>query len=147
MGRCDRSRVKFGADDSGVLRLRCAPPLTVLPTSLLGLPNLNFLRLPGPPPTASQHHSLVSQPAKYICEVVCECKPPASVSYNSFPFFTLRVGEFYDILQEAGHTNIHPGLPLSVDDEGEDCLLLCRDGSGLVGWALASFSMPSSPRS
>jgi len=99
------------------------------------------------PLTASQHHSLVSQPAKYICEVVCECKPPASVSYNSFPFFPLRMGESYDILQEAGHPNIHPGLPLFVDDEDEDCLLLCRDENGLIGWALASFLMPSSPGS
>jgi len=112
------------------------------PNKSAASPESQLLAAPQPP-TASQRHSLVSQPAKYICEVVCECKPPISVSYNSFPFFTLRMGEFYDILQEAGHPNIHPELPLHLDDE-EDCLLLCRNGNGLVGWALASFLVPLS---
>ena len=104
----------------------------------------NSVASPNPQPfTVSERHSLVSKPTKYVCEVVCECKPPAPVSYNSFPFFTLRMGELYDILQEAGHPNIHPGLPLHLDDE-EDCLLLCRNGNGLVGWALASFLVPLS---
>ena len=94
--------------------------------------------------TISERRSFVSQPAKYICKVVHECAPPASVFYSSFPLFTLRMGDLYDVLQEAGHPNIHPGLPLSVDDD-DDCLLLCRDRSGLVGWALASFLMPLSP--
>ena len=99
---------------------------------------------PDPQPlTASQRDSWVSKPAKYICQVIHECKPPASVSYYSFPFFTLKEGEFYEVLQEAGHPSIHPKLPLYVDD-GEDCLLLCRDGNGLVGWALASFLEPLS---
>ena len=60
-----------------------------------------------------------------------------------------------EVLQEAGHPSIHPKLPLWVDD-GEDCLLLCRDGGaggqngegkeagGNVGWALASFLEPLS---
>ena len=93
------------------------------------------------PPTASQCNPWMSQPAKYICKVVHECRPPALVSYNSLPFFTLRIGEVYGILQEAGHPSIHPGLPLYIDDDGEDCLLLCRDENDLVGWALASFLM------
>ena len=94
--------------------------------------------------TVSQYSSLVSHPTKYICQVVHECRPPTSVSYYcSFPFLTLQIGELYHILQEAGHPNVHPGLPLHVDN-GEDCLLLCRDGGGLVGWALASFLVPLS---
>ena len=61
-----------------------------------------------------------------------------------------------EVLQEAGHPSIHPKLPLWVDD-GEDCLLLCRErkegvegeageetGGGDVGWALASFLEPLS---
>jgi len=71
----------------------------------------------------------------------------------------LKEGELLEVLQEAGHPSIHPKLPLWVDD-GEDCLLLCRetleglegmlgeDGEGLVGgnvgWALASFLEPIS---
>ena len=94
-----------------------------------------------PPLSASQRDSWVSKPAKYICQVVHPCKPPASVSYYSFPFFVLQEGEFYEVLQEAGHPSIHPKLPLYVDD-GEDCLLLCRDKDGIVGWALASFLQP-----
>lgn len=99
---------------------------------------------PDPQPlTPSQRDSWVSKPAKYVCQVIHPCKPPASVSYYSFPFFTLAEGDFYEILQEAGHPSIHPKLPLYVDD-GEDCLLLCRDGRGCVGWALASFLEPVS---
>jgi hypothetical protein len=96
-----------------------------------------------PPLTASQRDSWVSKPAKYICQVVHPCKPPATVSYYSFPFFTLLKGEFYEVLQEAGHPSIHPKLPLYVDD-GEDCLLLCRNREGFIGWALASFLEPVS---
>jgi len=69
----------------------------------------------------------------------------------------LREGDLLEVLQEAGHPSIHPKLPLWVDD-GEDCLLLCRervegvegtgeDGEGVggnVGWALASFLEPLS---
>jgi hypothetical protein len=78
-----------------------------------------------------------------MCQVVHSCHPPAAVSYFSFPFFTLTEGEIYEVLQEAGHPSIHPKLPLYVDD-GEDCLLLCRDDEGNVGWALASFLAPVS---
>ncbi|EAU91189.2 hypothetical protein CC1G_06824 [Coprinopsis cinerea okayama7 len=85
--------------------------------------------------------SWVGKPAKYICRVIHPCKPPASVYYFSFPFFTLYDGDLYEVLQEAGHPSIHPKLPLYVDD-GEDCLLLCRNGNGTVGWALASFLEP-----
>ncbi|KAJ3534408.1 hypothetical protein NMY22_g6942 [Coprinellus aureogranulatus] len=81
------------------------------------------------------------KPAKYVCQVIHPCNPPAEVSYFSFPFFDLQVGVFYEVLQEAGHPSIHPKLPLYVD-EGEDCLLLCRDMQGKVGWALASFLEP-----
>ncbi|RDB24970.1 Dynamin-binding protein [Hypsizygus marmoreus] len=85
--------------------------------------------------------SWVTKRAKYVCQVVHACKPPAAVSYFSFPFFTLVEGELYEVLQETGHPSMHPKLPLYVDD-GEDCLLLCRDGLGDVGWALASFLAP-----
>ncbi|KAH9485619.1 Rho guanine nucleotide exchange factor gef1 [Psilocybe cubensis] len=93
------------------------------------------------PLTSAQRDSWASKPAKYFCQVIHPCKPPPSISYYSFPFFTLREGELYEVLQEAGHPSIHPKLPLYVDD-GEDCLLLCRDGRGVVGWALASFLEP-----
>ena len=79
--------------------------------------------------------------AKYSCQVVHPCQPPAAVSYYSFPFFTLDVGDVYEVLQEAGHPSVHEKLPLHVDD-GEDCLLLCRDREENVGWALASFLIP-----
>ncbi|KAJ3992198.1 hypothetical protein F5050DRAFT_1580002 [Lentinula boryana] len=82
-----------------------------------------------------------SAKAKYACQVVHPCRPPAVVSYFGFPFFTLVEGDLYQILQEAGHPSIHPKLPLYVDD-GEDCLLLCRNQAGTVGWALASFLEP-----
>ncbi|KAG6853668.1 hypothetical protein C0991_002466 [Blastosporella zonata] len=102
-----------------------------------------------PPPTHHQQRSQsnakrdswVTKPAKYVCRVVHECRPPVPVSYFSFPFFTLLEGDLYEVLHEAGHPSIHSKLPLHVDD-GEDCLLLCRDGLGDVGWALASFLAP-----
>jgi hypothetical protein len=101
---------------------------------------------PLPPPSYTRNNnrdSWVTRQAKYMCQVVHSCHPPAAVSYFSFPFFTLTEGEIYQVLQEAGHPSIHPKLPLYVDD-GEDCLLLCRDEEGNVGWALASFLAPVS---
>ena len=83
----------------------------------------------------------MNKDAKYACRVIHACRPPASVAYFSFPFFTLVEDEVYEVLQEAGHPSIHPKLPLYVDD-GEDCLLLCRDADENVGWALASFLEP-----
>ncbi|KAG5642208.1 hypothetical protein DXG03_003399 [Asterophora parasitica] len=109
---------------------------------------------PASPPTQSQHYhqeqqqhprshrdSWATRRAKYTCKVMHPCKPPASISYFSFPFFTLVVDDLLEVLQETGHPSQHPKLPLYVDD-GEDCLLLCRDGTGDVGWALASFLEP-----
>jgi len=111
--------------------------------------------------TPSPRDSWALKPAKYTCVVTHPCKPPSTgsgtnsvpLSYFSFPFFTLKEGELYDVLQEAGHPSLHPNLPLIVD-EGEDCLLLCRrcivrGGIGSegvegdnIGWALASFLEP-----
>ncbi|KAG6828275.1 hypothetical protein H0H92_008546 [Tricholoma furcatifolium] len=91
--------------------------------------------------TQSNRDSWFTKPAKYMCLVVHECRPPVPVSYFSFPFFTLLEGDMYEVLHEAGHPSLHSKLPLHVDD-GEDCLLLCRDGVGDVGWALASFLAP-----
>ncbi|KAJ7578277.1 hypothetical protein C8J56DRAFT_797853 [Mycena floridula] len=97
---------------------------------------------PNPPPSAFLQHlirgDVWSQTGKYACVVIHPCRPPAPVSYYDFPFFELAVGETYTVLQEVGHPALHPKLPLHVDD-GEDCLLLCRNFQGDVGWALASF--------
>ncbi|KAF6759990.1 hypothetical protein DFP72DRAFT_988272 [Ephemerocybe angulata] len=94
-----------------------------------------------PDPRHFYRDSWLTKPAKYMCQVIHPCQPPSAVTYFSFPFFTLADGDLYEILQEAGHPSIHPKLPLYVDD-GEDCLLLCRDVRGTVGWALASFMEP-----
>ncbi|ESK85548.1 rho guanyl nucleotide exchange [Moniliophthora roreri MCA 2997] len=115
--------------------------------------------LPQPTPTPSMVHahsfsddisnrqrrdSWSQAPGKYTCQVLHPCRPPAPVSYQGFPFFTLVEGDFYAVLYEAGHPSLHKKLPLYVDD-GEDCLLLCRNKSGTVGWALASFLEPLGP--
>ncbi|KIJ95101.1 hypothetical protein K443DRAFT_683282 [Laccaria amethystina LaAM-08-1] len=112
--------------------------------SMTSFLNMNPDPLPDPRPlSAAQRDSWVNKRAKYVCQVIHPCKPPAAVSYFSFPFFTLVEGDLYEVLQEAGHPSIHPKLPLYVDD-GEDCLLLCRDERANVGWALASFLEPLS---
>ncbi|KAI0785725.1 hypothetical protein C8Q75DRAFT_722268 [Abortiporus biennis] len=113
------------------------------------LPSLHGLRItPSPSPrqasfnignTRGQYSRL---PAMYSCKVIHVCTPPLGVSYHDLPFFTLMVGDVYDVLQESGHPATHPELPLYVDD-GEDCLLLVRDEMGDVGWALASFLIPT----
>ncbi|KAF9450120.1 hypothetical protein P691DRAFT_701943 [Macrolepiota fuliginosa MF-IS2] len=94
--------------------------------------------------TLSYSGDWTRKPSKYTCQVVHPCKVPTigskPLSYVSFPFFTLKKGEYYDVLQEAGHPSLHPDLPLIV--EGEDCLLLCRDQEGSIGWTLASFLEP-----
>lgn len=91
--------------------------------------------------TARKRPSGGQIPALYECRVIHPCEPPAGVAYRQIPFFTLRVDDVYDILQEAGHPSTHHELPLYVDD-GEDCLLLARNEAGDVGWVLASFLLP-----
>jgi len=85
--------------------------------------------------------SLQMARAMYSCRVVHPCNPPDGVSYRNLPFFTLEVNNVFDILKEYGHPSLHEDLPLYVDD-GEDCLLLVRDGFGDIGWSLASFLIP-----
>ncbi|TCD69582.1 hypothetical protein EIP91_007004 [Steccherinum ochraceum] len=115
------------------------------------LPNNATQPLPSPtpsqlsfnPPTIgrSRNRSPARILAMYQCQVIFNCTPPPDVSYHDLPFFTLRVGEVYDVLQEQGHPSTHPHLPLYVDD-GEDCLLLVRNSVEDIGWALASFLLP-----
>jgi len=81
--------------------------------------------------------------ALYTCQVVHECAPPPGTEYRGMPFFTLRAGKHFAVLAEAGHPSTHKELPLYIDD-GEDCLLLVRDETSKVGWALASFLLPLS---
>ncbi|KAF7325302.1 DH domain-containing protein [Mycena venus] len=104
-------------------------------------------RPPSPSPTADEdtfkarRSTWLAAPAQYSCRVVHPCTPPAAVSYFGFPFFALEEHALLGVLHEAGHPSTHPRLPLYVDD-GEDCLLLCRDAAGEIGWALASFLAP-----
>ncbi|KAI0669533.1 hypothetical protein C8Q78DRAFT_1070654 [Trametes maxima] len=92
-------------------------------------------------PTARKRASGGPVPPLYQCRVIHPCEPPPGVSYRERPFFTLRLGDVYDILKEVGHPSTHHDLPLYVDD-GEDCLLLARDELGGIGWVLASFLLP-----
>ncbi|KAJ6590157.1 hypothetical protein DFH09DRAFT_1027398 [Mycena vulgaris] len=109
--------------------------------------NSNLSRAPSRPPSRgrsdfnARRSTWLAAPAQYSCRVVHPCTPPAAVSYFGFPFFALEEHALLGVLHEAGHPSTHPRLPLYVDD-GEDCLLLCRDGSGEIGWALASFLAP-----
>ncbi|KAF7362445.1 DH domain-containing protein [Mycena venus] len=97
---------------------------------------------PAPSDTFKARRSTwLAAPAQYSCRVVHPCTPPAAVSYFGFPFFALEEHALLGVLHEAGHPSTHPRLPLYVDD-GEDCLLLCRDAAGEIGWALASFLAP-----
>ncbi|KAF9262682.1 hypothetical protein L218DRAFT_1077882 [Marasmius fiardii PR-910] len=90
----------------------------------------------------AKRNSWSHAPGKYTCLVIHPCRPPAPVAYHGFPFFTLVEGDVYHVLHEAGHPSLHKKLPLYVDD-GEDCLLLCRqDDTDVIGWALASFLEP-----
>lgn len=98
-------------------------------------------RQPAFSPSMYGHHSVPSIPAMYECRAVHECHPPEGVSYRGLPFCHLEIDDVFQILQESGHPSTHPDLPL-VLDEGEDCLLLVRDRTGEIGWALASFLLP-----
>jgi len=59
----------------------------------------------------------------------------------SLPFFSLQMGDEFDVVMEAGHPSQCEGLPLAVDHDA-DCLLVVRNARGEVGWALASFLVP-----
>ena len=85
-------------------------------------------------------------PVLYECRVLRPYQAPDSMTYRDLPFFTLVVGEVYEVLGEAGHPFTHPDLTLPVD-EGEDCLLLARHRrTRVVAWALASFMLPLNKR-
>jgi hypothetical protein len=79
--------------------------------------------------------------AKYLCRVVHPSVTPPGAQYRDVPFFSLEVNQTFEVLHEFGHPSAYADLPLYVDD-GEDCLMLVRDGRGRIGWALASFLIP-----
>ena len=94
-----------------------------------------------PAPQLTVSSRWYSAQALYSCRVIHECDPPEGVEYYGLPFFRLSLDDVYHVLKEAGHPSRHRDLPLLVD-EGEDCLLLARDGAGELGWLLASFLFP-----
>ncbi|KAF7290118.1 DH domain-containing protein [Mycena chlorophos] len=123
------------------------PPFTSPRAAPLPPPNVSRARgrSPAPPPVdedfKARRSTWLAAPTQYSCRVVHPCTPPSAVSYFGFPFFALEEHAILGVLHEAGHPSTHPRLPLYVDD-GEDCLLLCRDSSNEIGWALASFLAP-----
>ncbi|KAJ6491618.1 hypothetical protein C8R47DRAFT_1319418 [Mycena vitilis] len=136
------SRGRSGLEDSYLQHPYASPRPAPQPPS-------SFLRSrpPSPSPTANvedfkaRRSTWLAAPSQYSCRVVHPCTPPSAVSYFGFPFFALEEHALLGVLHEAGHPSTHPRLPLYVDD-GEDCLLLCRDAAGEIGWALASFLAP-----
>ncbi|KZV68489.1 hypothetical protein PENSPDRAFT_754044 [Peniophora sp. CONT] len=91
----------------------------------------------------------LTQPPRYVVTAVHSCTPPAAALYCGLPFFSLKRGDAFEVLREAGHPRAHRerGIPLWVEEGGDDCLLLVRkpgrDGAkGELGWALASFMWP-----
>lgn len=86
---------------------------------------------------------IVDAEALYACTAVHPCVPPTTATYADLPFLTLGVGDILEILYEAGHPSQHAEqLPIVVQDDEEDCMLVARDERGRVGWALASFLLP-----
>ena len=74
----------------------------------------------------------------YTCTVVHPFLLPLP-PYRDFPFLMLQVEDKIKILSEEGHPRDHEELPIRPEDEDiDDCLLLGRDETGTVGWALAS---------
>lgn len=83
-------------------------------------------------------------PVLYECRVVRPYQGSDAVTYRDLSFFTLVVGEVYEVLIEADHPSIHPHLPLHVD-EGEGCILLVRRrlGSRLLHVAPQQEDLPA----
>ena len=103
---------------------------------------------PTPPPLVITHSSNSSHsqgpystPVLYACEAVSPFHLDRHVLYEGIAFHRLEVGMKLGIVQEFGHPCMHPALPVHIDD-GEDCLLLAKDGYENVGWAFASFLVP-----
>ena len=101
-----------------------------------------------PPPPITTHSSTPSHSqgpystsVLYACEAVSPFHLDKDVLYDGIGFHRLEVGMRLGIVQEFGHPRRHPSLPVHIDD-GEDCLLLAKDGHGDVGWAFASFLVP-----
>lgn len=79
----------------------------------------------------------------YTCTAVHPCVPLKTDKFVGLPFLTLAVGDILEILHEAGHPAPHAHeLPVMVQEEEDDCMLIARDERGRVGWALASFLVP-----
>ncbi|KAK7691906.1 hypothetical protein QCA50_005311 [Cerrena zonata] len=95
-----------------------------------------------PPPQTSKPNAVISYHPTLSCYVVVDCKLLEGVQYYGIPFHTLVVGDVYEVLQNCGHPREHKGFPLHVDEE-EECLLLVKNLEGDVGWALASFVLPT----
>jgi len=91
----------------------------------------------------STNHS--NLPALYVVTCVHPFHPPRGAVHLKLPFLTLNVGDHCEVLSEAGPPSMHYAIPIYVDD-GEDCLLVCRDERGRVGWTLASFVLPFGSR-
>ena len=101
------------------------------------------------PPSPRVSSKWLTQPPRYVVTAVHACTPPAAALYCGLPFFALKRGDAFEVLREAGHPRAHRerGIPLWVEEGGDDCLLLVRrpgrDGAkGELGWALASFMWP-----
>ncbi|KAJ7099366.1 hypothetical protein B0H15DRAFT_771497 [Mycena belliarum] len=142
-----KSKSKSQDEPEGKNVARRASDITNRTSNSYSNSNSNPSRAPSRPPSrghsdfSARRSTWLAAPAQYTCRVVHGCKPPAAVSYFGFPFFLLEEHALLGVLHEAGHPSTHPRLPLYVDD-GEDCLLLCRDAMGEIGWALASFLAP-----
>ncbi|EJD46907.1 hypothetical protein AURDEDRAFT_184148 [Auricularia subglabra TFB-10046 SS5] len=79
----------------------------------------------------------------YTCTAVHPCVPPTTEMYAGLPFLTLAVGDILEVLHEAGHPALHAEhLPIEIQEDEDDCLIVGRDEQGRVGWALASYLVP-----
>ncbi|KAF7295946.1 DH domain-containing protein [Mycena kentingensis (nom. inval.)] len=142
-----QSRGRTTSDDASYFPFNSPRPSPQLPTPYARARS----RTSSPSPPANggvgdedfkaRRSTWLAAPLQYSCRVVHPCTPPSAVSYFGFPFFALEEHAILGVLHEAGHPSTHPRLPLYVDD-GEDCLLLCRDSANEIGWALASFLAP-----
>lgn len=97
-----------------------------------------------PPHSQDGYAPPPDSPSLYYVTVTHPCVPPEGASFRDLPFFELRVGERFGVLQELGHPSAFDDVCVGIDEGEEDCLLVVKNDDGEIGLALATFLLPLS---
>jgi hypothetical protein len=94
---------------------------------------------------STAHSESYVLPTLYLVHCVCSFFVGPTTYYLNLPFLDLRVGDVCEVLAEGADPSTMDDLPIEVAEDEEDCMLVCKESSGKVGWCLASYVSPLEP--